>query len=473
MIETLSIRNFKAFSSWQDLTLAPITLIYGPNSSGKSSIIHSLVLLKQSITRPSLQGGLVSNGEYVDLGDYSSMIHGHAVDETMSFKFSFRPVKKLGQVDVAEYSAFGRSRKKHYELDYGYSRGGGGYAGFSYLQAMKAEVRNENDGELVFATDVASGLPGSDVVGLPEKIALAKRYKFNGINSWRESRAFLDRKVRGAKAMELDKFLDSASFRSDLNYSTPSMAVAEGRSEINLQALFQMNLVFSDLAKDLKDKFSSVTYLGPLRSHPSRFYAPKVDQSESVGKQGEFVAKFIFESAGVGESINEWFSFFEVPYELTATNLGNDVTGPVINLQLKDKRTGVTVGPADVGFGIGQMLPIIVEGVVRDDSVICIEQPEIHLHPRLQAHLANFFVSTCDKNQWIVETHSEALMLRLQSMISRGQVDPEDIAVLYVEPTATGGEVIRIRLDKDGDFIDAWPEGFFEERIKEKLGGLK
>jgi len=251
------------------------------------------------------------------------------------------------------------------------------------------------------------------------------------------------------------------------------MAVAEGRSEINLQALFQMNLVFSDLAKDLKDKFSSVTYLGPLRSHPSRFYAPKVDQSESVGKQGEFVAKFIFESAGVGESINEWFSFFEVPYELTATNLGNDVTGPVINLQLKDKRTGVTVGPADVGFGIGQMLPIIVEGVVRDDSVICIEQPEIHLHPRLQAHLANFFVSTCDKNQWIVETHSEALMLRLQSMISRGQVDPEDIAVLYVEPTATGGEVIRIRLDKDGDFIDAWPEGFFEERIKEKLGGLK
>ncbi|MNR18671.1 hypothetical protein D3C85_1354080 [compost metagenome] len=128
------------------------------------------------------------------------------------------------------------------------------------------------------------------------------------------------------------------------------------------------------------------------------------------------------------------------------------------------------VGPSDVGFGIGQMLPIIVEGLVRDDSVICVEQPEIHLHPRLQAHLANFFVATCKTNQWIVETHSESLMLRLQSMISAKKLSPNDLAIIYVEPTEDGGQIIPIRIDGDGDFIDAWPEGFFEERIREKMG---
>ncbi|MNE11273.1 hypothetical protein D3C80_1040250 [compost metagenome] len=128
------------------------------------------------------------------------------------------------------------------------------------------------------------------------------------------------------------------------------------------------------------------------------------------------------------------------------------------------------VGPSDVGFGIGQMLPIIVEGLVREDSVICVEQPEIHLHPRLQAHLANFLVETCQSNQWIVETHSESLMIRLQNLIAADLIKPHQVAIIYVEPTEDGGQIIPIRVDKDGDFIDAWPEGFFEERLKEKMG---
>lgn len=472
MFETLSIKNFKAFSSWQDIKLTPITLIYGPNSSGKSSIIHSIMLLKQSITRPSVQGGVVANGDYVELGDYGSMIHGHDVKSSMSFRFNYMPAKRQSYSDVTS-SAFGSGHRRNYELEYSFSENIRSQNGFSFLSKISITVQNESGGGEVFSTSLISELTGRDDFNQAERAAAAKRFKFNGNAAWHRAKDYLDRRSKDeVKPIEVDRLLDSACFMSDLNYSTPSLVISEGKRklDVSFESLINLNWAFGNLSKDLKEEFSSVTYLGPLRSHPSRFYAPKVDQSDSVGKQGEFIAKYLYEAPEIVEKINDWFSLFEVPYKLEALNLGTPVTGPVISLQLEDLRTYVKVGPSDVGFGIGQMLPIIVEGTVQKGSVICVEQPEIHLHPRLQAHLANFFVGTCTDNQWIVETHSESLILRLQSLIKRGVIGSEKVSIVYVEPTSNGGEILHIRLDKEGDFIDAWPEGFFEERLKEKLG---
>ncbi len=239
-------------------------------------------------------------------------------------------------------------------------------------------------------------------------------------------------------------------------------------NSVSMSSGIILNLTMGEVASDLKEKFISVTYLGPLRSHPSRFYAPRGDQNESVGKLGENVARFIYEqSPEITEKINGWFERFEIPYELSARSIGDNVTGTVICLQLRDIRSNVVVGPSDVGFGIGQMLPIIVEGIVREDSIICVEQPEIHLHPRLQAHLADFIIETSKKNQWIIETHSESLLLRLQHRIFQG-LEKEKISINYVDPTPYGGEIINIPLDDDGDFLREFPEGFFEERLREK-----
>ncbi|ARB27620.1 AAA family ATPase [Pseudomonas tolaasii] len=508
MLEILSIKNFKAFSDWQKIKLAPITLIYGPNSSGKSSIIHSLMLLKQSLTRPNVQGGLVSNGEYVDLGDFSSMVHGHDPERPIAFKFSYVPRKKQAFAGM-EFDVFGTTRRREYELVYKYIDGEKEHKGFSYLNSMSVSVSNADDRAVLFYTDVSSILPQvvrgmkSDLSELQKraddpnekekgkalkqlddfkkkapsmKIAAAKTFSFSGRDAFAAASDYLTGRPRFVnKDAEVAKVLDYISFRSDLNYSTPSMVTLD--SKLNptqdREGFAYLNFTVGGLARDLKDKFGSISYLGPLRVHPSRIYSPKTDQNESVGKQGENVARFIYERPEITEDINNWFSLFEVPYTLSSAGIGDDVSGPVICLQLQDKRTGVVVGPSDVGFGIGQMLPIIVEGLVRDDSVICVEQPEIHLHPRLQAHLANFFVSTCDNNQWIIETHSESLLLRLQAMIARKEIPKETIAIYYVEPTLAGGEIIPIRLDSDGDFIDAWPEGFFEERLREKMGGRK
>lgn len=470
MFTAIDIKNFKAFSDWQSLSLAPITLVYGPNSSGKSSIIHSIMLLRQSLTRPSTQGGLVSNGEYVDLGDYSSMVNEHDISKEISFRVSYTPTKKSTEQSIRS-SSFGSSHLRSYELEYAYSgtENNSTYEGFSYLKQIDIAVTNEKKAP-IFHAALKSNLREKSKEPLSKRLSSAKKFSLLTEDSVAD---YIERRTRDwekQKVEDIKKVLLKTDFQTDLNFSTPCMAVSgiKPASGLPITAGIILNYTLGETASDLKEKFSTVTYLGPLRSHPSRFYAPKGDQNESVGKLGENVARFIYEqSPEITEKINKWFEKFEIPYELSARSIGDNVTGTVICLQLRDVRSNVVVGPSDVGFGIGQMLPIIVEGIVRENSIICVEQPEIHLHPRLQAHLADFIIETSKKNQWIIETHSESLLLRIQARIYQG-LSKDQVSINYVEPTSRGGEIIHIPLDEEGDFCREFPDGFFEERIREK-----
>ena len=99
-----------------------------------------------------------------------------------------------------------------------------------------------------------------------------------------------------------------------------------------------------------------------------------------------------------------------------------------------------------------------------------VEQPEIHLHPRLQAEFGSF-LADCIKskqgNQFIIETHSEHLILRLQRLVREGILKPQDISVIFVSKKPGGAKAQCLELDENGDFIDDWPGGFFPERLKE------
>ena len=170
---------------------------------------------------------------------------------------------------------------------------------------------------------------------------------------------------------------------------------------------------------------------------------------------------------------------FDIPYELDVIRLGEpSLAGEHITIALTDKRSNTQVTLADVGYGINQLLPIIIEGIAsQEDTILCVEQPEIHLHPRLQANIADLMIDTIadedgKRKQWIVETHSELLILRLQRRIREGKIKPEDISVLYIDPndeSVEGSAIISLRIDKNGDFIDEWPDGFFDESFTELM----
>ncbi len=162
--------------------------------------------------------------------------------------------------------------------------------------------------------------------------------------------------------------------------------------------------------------------------------------------------------------------------ELRAQNSG----GKLAELSLVDAESGLAVSHRDVGTGISQLLPVLVNAAGGKNQLIAIEQPELHLHPALQAELGDVFIESAlgeNKNTFLIETHSEHLILRLLRRIretAEGELPPgatplrpEDVAVLYVKPGSEGSEVIELPVNIEGDFDKPWPDGFFPERSKE------
>lgn len=144
------------------------------------------------------------------------------------------------------------------------------------------------------------------------------------------------------------------------------------------------------------------------------------------------------------------------------------------DLKLIDITKNVEVTHRDVGIGISQVLPVLVMAYGSSGKLLAMEQPEIHLHPSIQAELADVFIESAlgqRQNTFILETHSEHIILRLMRRIREGTLNPEDVCVIYVDPLSQGSKVIELRIDDDGDFIDEWPGGFFEESFHEKFGG--
>jgi predicted ATPase len=176
--------------------------------------------------------------------------------------------------------------------------------------------------------------------------------------------------------------------------------------------------------------------------------------------------------------VNRWLGELEIGYRLSVEPVAGEKLGvelgDLLATTLHDTRSGLSVTPQDVGFGISQLLPVVVQLLVGQRRTVCVEQPEIHIHPRLQAKVGDLLLAATAPrrgNQVIVETHSEHLMLRLQRRLRERRyqwLTPAHIKVLYIDIDSAGQATSQeLRLDEDGHFIDEWPHGFFSERVDE------
>lgn len=141
--------------------------------------------------------------------------------------------------------------------------------------------------------------------------------------------------------------------------------------------------------------------------------------------------------------------------------------------------TTKAISPSNMGIGFSQMMPLVASAFGSENSLIAIEQPELHVHPALQTELADLFIQSAKErgNRFFIETHSEHLILRVMRRIrettrnslpeGKHPIKPEDVAILYVQPGESGSVVQELRIDEQGRFLDNWPQGFFEERLDE------
>jgi len=145
-------------------------------------------------------------------------------------------------------------------------------------------------------------------------------------------------------------------------------------------------------------------------------------------------------------------------------------------------RPTAIVSHRDVGIGVSQVLPVLVGAYAAQKRIVAIEQPEIHLHPAIQADLGDVFIQSAlgdQKNKFLIETHSEHLLLRIMRRMRETsnenlpdgflKVKPDDVCVLFVQPKGTASAVLHLELDEEGQLLDAWPGGFFEEGYRERF----
>ena len=606
MLRGIGLRNFKAFGDeMQEAPLSKITLIYGPNSGGKSSIIQALLLLKQSLKNDYTISTrtLVARGELVNLGSPHAMLHKH--DESREFGINVKYENlNLGDGSAENdlsmtYSSIGKLSSVTYKITSAESSGillhANATENYDFpfpLSAWNAKVRilDLNGNKVVYfirnflpllafpeLTEVreeaqnqapstesermvtVSGptlertLEAMDIDDLQALAAIAARASRQILaqkKAWRQALALslevqvqkqtlandlqLDRglalKWEQERVWELEEELEQTEERiAELNERIVDIeelyereAILETRAreiekelervkerawETGLQQLEGadelekelseqklspqqiLDLMPENIPADYERYLHSVNYLAPVRSAPERLYwlsTENVSSSGITGIQGEYSANVLARDYdGIETEVNRWFRQFEIPYDIHARNWGEASVGEVITIELMplDKEGDIldgnfTVTLADVGYGINQILPVIIEGIAsQEGAILCVEQPEIHLHPRLQANIADLMIDTIadepgKRKQWIVETHSELLILRLQRRIREGKIKPEDISVLYVDPNdeSTEGSAIKVlRLGEDSYFKDPWPDGFFDDGLKERL----
>jgi hypothetical protein len=225
----------------------------------------------------------------------------------------------------------------------------------------------------------------------------------------------------------------------------------------------------------LRGYLDNLVYIRPLRAYPERLYIFGGNNGEQIGQGGKNIADVLYTKPDVLNAVNKQFELFDLGYEIKISKFKDEETSElsdVFAIRLIDKYTKVNVSLLDVGFGISQILPVIIQSVSSENKTIVIEQPEIHIHPRLQAQLGSLLAESVKYfgNRFIIETHSEHLLLRLKKLIRKGELTHEDIAVVYVDRGDSGSQCLELRLDSDGDFIDEWPNGFFDESFNEIFG---
>jgi hypothetical protein len=349
MLTRLRFKNFKAWQDSGEIRLAPLTVLFGANSAGKTSIPQLLLMLKQTSESPDRQRALQlgDNRTIVDLGTYDDAVHNHDTSRPLDIELEWTLPRALDISDPLTQKSYSGTR-----VDLAVSFGAD-KRHQPYVQWLRYELRDK------------------DAVVLD----IAMKRRETGSKYDLESKTYpLVRQVgRPWPLPEPVRF-----------YGFPDEATAH----------YQNTAFLSDLVLELERMLKSLFYVGPLREYPKRLYLWSGETPDHVGQRGDRAVEAIL---AAGDRTFNWKPKQRtkplaelVAERLRAMHLISDFEVKPLATHRKEYEVLVRTSrklPAvkltDVGFGISQVLPVIVEALyVPRRSIVILEQPEIHLHPR-------------------------------------------------------------------------------------------
>ena len=433
-ITRLSAKKFKCFDSI-DIELPKLTLFTGANSSGKSSLLHALLVPFQSHGFPLY---LSPNGKYVNMGDFYSMAHCNRRREIIHLDFTIQTEKS----DVLEFktswmldptSSLPQLKDLHARgnfLNISIQKISDRSGYIAHLQHAKGLSKQD---EFKFSKQVVTYVIDSIEKHQPKELEHKKPKKtLYDV----QQRLFALTNIRGRR------FPDIEQLQTQL------------RSMMFVPRLFA---AFSTL----DNRFN---FISSFRLEPERTYYQRAKADRKIGRSGENHIEQIF----------EWERRRAPEFSALQNSLKNlglisglrthPIKGGRLEVTVKADRGGIWASLTDVGFGISQFLPIAVADFqLPEGSTLAVAQPEIHLHPKLQAALGNYLVERVQKHnrRYILETHSEYLLNRIRLLIVKGDIEPSEIGIYYFQCSGCKTRVYRVTFTKSGK-IEGAPQDFFD-----------
>lgn len=413
MLTELRIQNFKSWADTGLMRLAPITGFFGTNSSGKSSILQFLLMLKQTVeaTDRSQVLNFGDTNSFVELGTFYDVIHNHKTSQPLEFSLEIGGFDKLPLLFNASVKAFEP-------------------LGQIALEKFSYSVGGDTSG--IYRTEKGTYSAFDSLIG------------------------------------ELGNIQGTPNYFYDFAYmiKTPT-----DDSDFDENGMSKFLRSLSGDVLTVYNIFHSIYYIGPLRSHPARIYTWGGMAPSDVGRYGENAIQSLIASKlqlkDVLEHVVYWLKEMGLIEEFLVEPIAKHRRE--YEVRIKKNSQSPYVSLTDVGFGVSQVLPILALCYyVPEESIILLEQPEIHLHPSAQSVLADFLIDVIKerKLQIILESHSEHLLRRLQRRIAEEKLSPDAAALYFCEIENGISSLTSLSLDPFGN-ITNWPKDFFGDEMGE------
>ena len=418
MITHIRMKNFKSWEDSDEVKLAPLTGFFGTNSSGKSSLLQMLLLLKQTVGREEI---LFFGDEksLVNLGNFREVIHGHKEEELLELEFGGRLLKPLTIRTLQEIDKY----------------------------RQRYEFATSDIDSFTFDTAIRGNASGMSIDSLSYTV--------------------------GPEAIDKIKWENgNLYYGNKFAYSVSGTNCYGRRTKITDAFLSPLSSVFENL-------FKHVYPLGPSRIQPKRLYHWEGEDPESVGQNGENMIDSLLnarvdqrttpykgEDILIEERVSAWLRKMDLAYSFSIKRADGQADRD-FDVLIQKGPDSAKVTLADMGYGLSQFLPVLVHCYyVPPGSTLILEQPGVHLHPKAQADIADLLIEVIiERNlQILIESHSEHLLNRLQRRVAEEKIAADQTALYFCRHIDGASKIDKLDMDEFGN-ITNWPESFFGDEM--------